>query len=724
MELAGAPVAAAQQAPAAGPDSAAATTLQEVVVTAQKRAERVQDVPASVAVLGGDALLSQSADKLEDYVARVPGLSMNARGLGQQQLSIRGISTGPQYAATVATYVDEAPVGASNGDGAGGLITPDIDSIDLARIEVLRGPQGTLYGASNVGGLLKYVTVAPDPSRFDAVVSGEGDTLAHGGAGYALKARVNVPLVPNEAALLVSGYDRLDPGFISDDGRGAREVDATRTRGARIAFLATPTENLSIKAAAIGQNRNADGFAAVDADPLTLASAYGDYQQRRVPGSEFYRTEVRLYYLTVNYDLKWAQFTETTSYNTVRTTSSQDYTLDFGGGIFGPPYDAPDLGFAAAYDIRQNKLTEEARLSGTAGSIEWVVGAFYTHENSDTVVTVPTINTLTGAPVVLPSLLDADTRAHYLGTAGFGQLTYHVTPKLALTLGGRYAHDDGQSVASSSGALVGPPSATPASASDNATTFTIAPSYKLTDGLTAYARVASGFRPGGANGGFAPAPTYGPDHVKNYEAGLKGDFLAHHLTFELDAFHVDWTGVQLQLRTDTGLGYTADAGEARSDGFEANVAYVPLNGLTLRASATYVDAQLERDIVSGSNVGTKGDPLPYSPPWKVALSGDYTRPINGNWEAFVGASFFYTGHVSAEFQTDPTVPRMQFPSYSTTDARLGVSCQEWTVSLIGKNLFDKRGFNGQTPLTLSAAGVTALSIIQPRALLVSATYNY
>ena len=699
-------------------------TLKEIVVTAEKREQRLQDVPASIAVLNGDTLLNQSANKLEDYVARIPGLAMDARGLGQQQLTIRGISTGPQYAATVSTYIDEAPVGASNGDGAGGLITPDIDSIDLARIEVLRGPQGTLYGASNIGGLVKYVTVAPDPDHFGAVVSAEGVTLDHGGSGYGLKGRVNIPLASDRAALLVSGYDRVDPGFISDDGLGTRKLDETRTRGARLAFLATPFDGLVIKAAVLGQDRNADGFSAVDADPQTLRPLYGDYQQRRGPGSEFYTTGVRLYYLTVNYDFGWSQFTETTSYNTVRTRSSQDSTQSF-GGIFPPPYDAADVGFAAVYDIRQNKLTEEARLSGTVASLDWVVGAFYTHENSDTIVTIPTYEIATGAPLALPSLLEADTKGHYIGTAEFAQLTYKFTPKFSLSVGGRFAQDKLHDTAFASGVLVGPASLTPSASDGNATTFTVAPTFKLTDHLMAYARIASGYRPGGANGGYAPAPTYGADHVTNYEIGFKGDALDRRLSFELDGFYINWTGVQLQLRTDQGLEFTSDAGKASSRGVEANVSYAPLEGLTLNASGTYIHTKLERDILSGANIyGLKGDPLPYSAPWKAALSSDYKRAVSENWSAFVGASFFYTGQVSAEFASDSSVPRVHFPSYKTVDARVGLARRDLTLSLIVKNAFDEVGFNGQTPLTLSATGATALSIIQPRAIVLSVTYNY
>jgi outer membrane receptor protein involved in Fe transport len=535
---------------------------------------------------------------------------------------------------------------------------------------------------------------------------------------------VNLPVIDNRAAILISAYDRVDPGFISDDGRNAKEVDETRTRGARVAFLATPIDGLSIKAAAIGQNRSADGFAAVDSDPLTLQPLYGDYQQRRGAGSEYFRNEYRLYYLTVAYDFGWAQFTETTSYNTYHTKSSQDYTQAY-GGLFPPPYDNPDLGIAAVYEIPQNKLTQEVRLSGNVHSLEWVIGGYFDHENSDTVVTLPTYEYATGAPVDLPGLLYADTIGHYFGKAIFGQLTYQFTRQFGVTVGGRYAKDEANSTATTSGALVGPESVVYASSEDTATTYTFAPTYKITDNLTAYARVATGFRPGGSNPGYAPEPTFGPDKVTNYEAGLKGDFLDHRVSFEADGFHVDWSGVQLQLRNDQGLGYTANAGKAGSNGFEGSLAYSPVNALTFRATATYTDAKLDRDILTGGNIyGLSGDPLPYSPPWKVAVSGDYTTPISGNWSAFAGASFFYTDRVAAEFATSANAPRLHFPSYETVDARLGVTRRDWTLSLIAKNLFDERGFNGQVPLTLNPTGATALSIIQPRSVLLSLSYSH
>lgn len=697
--------------------------LTEVVVTAQKRQERLVDVPASVMVLGGDALRAQKADRLEDYVARIPGLVLDSRVVGQQRLTIRGVSTGAQYASTVAVYIDDAPVGASNGDGAGGLITPEIDSIDLARIEVLRGPQGALYGASNIGGLVKYVTVAPDTTKFGVAASLDGVSLAHGGSGGAVKARINAPLITDKLALLVSGYSRKDPGFIDDAARGASDVDEADARGGRIALLATPIDGLSIKAAAIVQERSGDGFAQVDADPTTLKPLYGDYQQRRVEGLERFKNTVRLYYLSGGYDLGWAQLSATASYNTVSNKSSQDSTAGFGVAL-APMLGVSNLGLGSAYDIDQDKLTGEARLSGKVGSrIEWLGGVYYTLENSDTLVNLPTFNAVTGAPIVLPAILDGAIDARFRETAGFGQFTFHASDRFDIAIGARYAKNHQASTTSLSGLLAGGSSVTLADARDSSWTYSVAPKYELTSHLNIYARLATGYRPGGANGGFAPKPTYGPDKVTNYEIGLKGAYPATGLSFEIAAFRVDWRDVQLKLLNPQNLGYTENAGKASSQGVEGNIAYSPRQGLTLTASAAYVDAQLERDIPAGT-YGLKGDALPYSPRLKLSLSADYEKPIATDWTGFVGGGLYYTDKVTGEFTQSASALRVKLPSYATADARVGVNHDQWSLALVAKNMFDKRAYNGVTALTLSPTGATALSIIQPRTLSLSVRYNY
>lgn len=693
----------------------------EIVVTAQKTEQRLKDVPSSVAVLGGDALRAQSADRLEDYAARVPGLVLNARGAGQQQITIRGLSTGTQGGPTVAVYIDDAPVGASNQDGGGGQLTPDIDSIDLQRVEVLRGPQGTLYGASNIGGLLKYVTVAPNTNDIRGAVALDGSTVAHGELGYAARGLINLPSINNKVALLVSGYYRRDPGFVDDAGRGEKNLDATKRLGGRVALKLTPTDTLSITAAAIAQNSKAEGFTQVDADPATLVPLYGKYQQRRAEGSEYYNNHVRLFYVTLENDFGWAKLNATSSFNRVSNRSAADYTA-----AFGPVFDfgVPNLGYAAANNIKQNKFTQEVRLSGDIhDSVKWLAGVFYTRENSRTIVNVPTFDATTGVPVAIPSLLDSDIEGHYREIAGFGQLDFRFGQRFNVTVGGRYAHNKERNITTSSGALVGPETVTPLSSSDNVATFTVSPQFKLSDELTLYARVASGYRPGGANGAFAPNVTYGPDRVINYEAGLKGGFPASRLSFEVAAFYVNWTDIQLPLLTDLGLSYIGNVGKAISQGFEANASYTPVRGLTFSGSAAYTDAHLNRDIPSGS-YGVKGDRLPYSPRWKASSNVDYTADVGGGWSGFIGGGVFYTGSERAEFQGDAATPRIRLPDFITADARLGVARDKLSVSLIGKNIFDKRAYNGVRSLTLDPTGPAAFSLIQARTVLLALKVDY
>ncbi|MFM2099254.1 MAG: hypothetical protein RLZZ366_793 [Pseudomonadota bacterium] len=690
----------------------------EIIVTAQKSEQRLKDVPSSVAVLGGDALRTQSADRLEDYAARVPGLVLNARGSGQQAVTIRGLSTGTQGASTVAVYIDDAPVGASNQDGGGGLLTPDIDSIDLTRVEVLRGPQGTLYGASNIGGLLKYVTVAPNTNRTEGALALDGGTIAHGEEGFAARGRINLPISADKAALLVSGYYRRDPGFVDDAGRSKTNLDRNERLGGRIALRLTPSDQLSVTLAAIAQNSEADGFTQVDLNPATLAPIYGLLQQRRAFGSEYYQNKVRTYYGTLTYDMDWAKLTSTTSFNTVSNRSAADFTLAF----FDPA--SPNVGYAAANKINQNKFTQELRLSGDiGGSVKWLVGGFYTREKSRTLVSLPTFDAVTGVSIAGPSLLDSDIQGKYREIAGFAQADIRFSPAFNITVGGRYANNRQRNVTTSSGALVGPASTTTLTASDNVATFTVSPQFKLSNEITLYGRVASGYRPGGANGAFAPNITYGPDRVTNFEAGLKGSFPASRLTFEVAGFYINWTDIQLPLLTPLGLSYTDNVGRASSSGFEANLSYAPVSGLTFGGSSAYTVAELKRDIPSGS-FGVKGDALPYSPRWKSSATVDYKTGIGTGWEGFVGSSLFYTGSTRAEFQSDPAIPRIRLPAFVTVDGRIGVQREKLMISLIGKNIFDKQAYNGVRSITFDPTGPAAFSLIQARTILLSLKYDY
>jgi iron complex outermembrane receptor protein len=704
------------------PAGAADVPASEIVVTAQKREEHLKDVPASLVVLTGASLQAQSADTLEDYAARIPGLALNARSPGQQQLTIRGISTGPGFSTTVATYIDDAPVGASNSDGLGGQVTPEIDSIDLSRIEVLRGPQGTLYGASNIGGLIKYVTVAPDLNNIVAAGSLEGLSADHGDDGYAVRGRLSVPIISDKVAILASGYVRKDPGFIDDDLLKRHNLDDLHATGWRTAVLLKPVDRLTINLAAIGSNKRSDGFTQIDVDSITNQPLFGDYQQHHARDSDYERTQVRLYYGVVAYDLGWGQLSSTTSYNTVNYRASQEATQTF-APLFPDGFGHTDLGYAALYNIDQNKLTEEVRLSGRVGrSLDWLIGGYYTRERSSTAVNFATIDDLTGVPVDIgTTLLNSLTLGRYRELAGFAQATYHVTSRFDLTGGVRYADNRQHDTIISDGLLAGGASTVVQKSSGSATTFTVAPSYKLTRGVRVYARVASGYRPGGPNTIVAPRLTYGPDRVTNYEAGIKGSLLGGRLSFDLDGFYIDWTKIQLQIeQASTGLSYTDNVGKASSRGVEANVGYQIMSGFDVQLSGAYVDAKLDRDIPSGA-FGASGDPLPFSSKWKVAATADYKHSLGRTLNGFVGAGVFYSSGVEGLFQSTADIARPHLPGYATVDARTGISHGPLTLALIAKNIFDKRGYNGVTVLSDTE---NSLNIIQPRTIALELRFNY
>jgi iron complex outermembrane receptor protein len=211
-------------------DATATGSVEEVVVTAQKRTELLREVPAAVTAVTSSSLQNIGAARLDDYVAKIPGLTVSnvSSANGTNQVALRGLTTGVGGNPTVGIYIDDSPFGASGGFGA--FNVPDIDPQDLQRVEVLRGPQGTLYGAGSLGGLLKYVTAAPDPSHFFGRMEVDGSTVDGGSQGYALRAAANMPL-NEKVALRVSAYDRDDPGFIDNVKTGEQNVNDYRYYG-------------------------------------------------------------------------------------------------------------------------------------------------------------------------------------------------------------------------------------------------------------------------------------------------------------------------------------------------------------------------------------------------------------------------------------------------------------------------------------------------------------
>ena len=558
------------------------TNLDEVLVTAQKVSQSVIDVPLSISVLGADDLERTQSLNLQDYTKLVPGLQLTQASPGFGRLVIRGINTGGS-ASTVGVYVDETPFGSSSGIANGAILAGDFDTFDVARVEVLRGPQGTVYGASSLGGVLKYVTNEPQFDSFEGRVRGSFETVDDGEMSWSGAAAANMP-VSDSVAVRASGFYRNVGGFIDSIGTEgsdvADDINGSTVAGGRASMLIKPSETFSLQLTAFIQDIENDASSVVDSDPMTGETLYGGLTQSQyVPESA--DVSYRVYNATAIWDLGFGDLTSATSYG----SNTQDFRVDFTTLLrqFFGPIDAYNQ-----QTTRVKRFTEELRLSSHENEkVDWMVGAYYNDEEglidqNVHVVEPGTLTDIDGFPVVGIITLDSK----YKELAAFANLTIKFTPSFDLTLGGRFSQNDQDVVQNGEGLLVGPaPVTINGDSSEDVFTYSIAPKFKFNDRMALYARIANGFRPGGPNVIAAGSPpgtptSYGSDSTINYELGWKGENEARTFAFDLAAFHIDWEDIQLLARVGN-VNINTNAGSAESDGVEVSMAFWPAEQLKL-----------------------------------------------------------------------------------------------------------------------------------------------
>ena len=745
----------AQQSPTQNDQSVNDQNSQEIVVTAQKRAQVLLDVPASVTVVGGDTLDRQQAKSFQDYLSLVPGLSVNSSSEGVSRVTLRGANTGG-VASTVAIFMDDVPFGSSTGLANGAILSGDFDPFDINRIEVLRGPQGTLYGASSFGGVLRYITNAPKLNKFEVRGQAGIEDTAHGGLGYNAAAVFNAPL-GDKAAIRIDGFYRKDHGYVSSIGNNplfgpgtetlvAKDFNFRKSFGGRASLLFDPTSDLSIRLTAFAQNLNTGGNNSFDIDPDTLKSLYGGFVQSRYQ-PEPTHIKYRVYSGSADWDLGFANFSSITSYSTFKEKFEIDDTFALGGLIntlanlglittTGDPVLRP-LGLQGFQTTATNKFTQEVRLaSPNNDTLEWLVGAFYTHEKSGIDpqnLFATEFGTDTIAPDIIPiALVLLDSK--YDEYAAFANGTWHITPRADLTLGGRWAHNKQSAHEVITSGVIGNQLADDNS-SESVFTYSIAPRYELSKHASIYARVATGFRPGGPNvvptqipPPNPPTPTsYKADRLTNYEVGIKAEAPDARLwSIELAAYHISWKDIQL-FEVVNQIGININGGKARVNGLEFAGALRPVPGLTLSTNGAYTSAKLLDDTTTDAG-GLAGDPLPFVPKWSGAIHGDYEFPLSPTLDGFVGASLDYIGaRHGALNDRHPDGSLARVPGYTEVDLRAGVNFGGFTVEAFAHNLFDKRGltdvggFNATT--TGVPAGAASAAAIRPRTIGLTLTAN-
>jgi len=686
-----------------------ANNLETIVVTAEKREERLADVPMSVTALGGNQLDALQDRSFADYAALVPGLSLASSQPGQTRLTLRGENAGG-VGSTVAVYVDESPFGSSTALLNGSVNTGDFDTWDMQRIEVLRGPQGTLYGANSEGGILKFVTNAPQLGTLSGAAEVSGDHVANGGTGGDVRGMLNLPL-GDKMAFRVSASDEDVPGYISDPEHQESGVNGGHKESGRASLLAAPTDDLTIRLTATAQESKYGGVNTVDVNPYTLQPLYGGLTQERFL-SEPSNFKYENYNATVDWNAGPFRVLSSTSYGILNTYTGSDVTPLYGGlagALFGG---AP----AAVLDdnVGLRKLTQELRLTSPAAeTLEWQVGGYFTHEIGELNeyldgIALPggTLLGLIEQPIIQSS---------YKEIAGFGDVTYHFNSQFDLQVGGRYSHNDQTTTQITNfNPLLGATQVVNGASNGNVFTYSVAPLFHINSDNSVYARFSTGFRPGGPNAIPPGNPTvpaaYGSDKTTNVEVGVRSSQLGGAFSMDVAIYHIDWKNIQLFEVVDA-FGVNGNGGTARTQGLEWQFGYVPVQGLKFEWTGAYTEAKLTSPAPALN--ANSGDPLPYAPKWSTALDGEYDWVLFQDYQGFVGSTWSYVGSRSSDFASSAALVPVQIvlPSYNTTDVRLGVKKAHYTVTLYGKNLTDARGI---TDFESSGAPYTVVTVIQPR----------
>lgn len=666
-------------------DGAGATTLGIVTVTAQKRAQDARKVPSSISVVGSEQLRDRNVASLVDLAGSLPGVQIDTGGSpGQTSIAIRGISS-LGGGAVVGTYVDDSPLGSSANFARSSTYQLDLLPYDLERIEVLRGPQGTLYGAGAMGGLVKYVMRQPDLDMLTGEIGGGVSSISgSSGTGWDGRATVNLPLVQDKLGIIASLSQNQTPGYIDNVVTGQNDINEVTQKSGRFALLWKPSDDVNVKLSALHQSVDARDIGLILLDPTTQQPVYGE-QKTGVALSQPFRKQVDFYSATLNLDLHWADFTSATSYSTTAMETTQDDSVTFGSlyPLFGYPagLSAFDL------DLDLKKVTQEFRLASKPDDrIEWLVGAFYTRETSAN-LQVERALANDGTPIAgLDPLFAGSIPSTYKEGALFGELTYKFNDRFGITGGLRFARNEQdfmQRIIGGGGLLV-PLGDSPGHSAENVLTWMLSPTYHLNDDNLLYVRVATGYRPGGPNFALPGVPpTVKSDTLTNYEAGWKSLLFDKRVSIDFDVYAINWRGIQVSTATPNGSAtYFANGGTATSRGAELSTAFMPVHSLRLGLNAAYTDAHLTEEAPSLS--GENGADLPHIPHFNWAVSSDYYFHLGDAWNAHVGGGYRWTGDRPSRVSSHPYSYTERH--YGVLDLNADVARDAWKLQVYVKNL--------------------------------------
>jgi outer membrane receptor protein involved in Fe transport len=706
--------------------SSGATTsggIGDIIVTATKRNESIRQVAAPISAISGDQLAKANANSLGDYINRLPGVVFNDYQPGVSEVVIRGIAATTyheQGQTTVGYYLNEVNI-VEPGFPIG---IPDVDTFDIDRVEVLRGPQGTLFGASTLGGLVNYVAKTADTSKFDLAAEGLiGSTKnAAGTLNYAGKVMVNIPIIQDKLAVRVMALQRFDAGYIDNIGITPAEkaTNDFRTRGIRGSVVFTPFEGTKITYLGAYQDSKLD-----DQTYITTAGTY----IRSTPRKEPQTTSFLLNSLRLDQDI--SDIATLTVLGSV--DEKRNYTL------FTDPYGyvtGATSGPDAAYDFAHahaNIKTIEARLASKddGGPFRWLIGTSYlratkfSYDQMFAPGAEDFINANPGDFAFPANVLAPNDRIYgYLSNTlntdfgVFGEATWKPLKGLELTAGGRYYHTRAAGdVLNQAGFVSGSPVDLTGHVNQKESGFTPKASITVRPNshFLAYLTYSRGYRVGGINPNAGLLPTipsaYKSDKVDNYEAGVKTTLFNGRLAVDASVFDIVWKGIQARLfgPAPQFYSYVTNSGSANVVGFEFSGSLKVTRQLSVSSNVTIEDAELTKFLPDTFALGggyASGSKLPGSSKWSLANTVSYDLPdLPG--KPYVEVAHRYLSKAPVAFGNTNTRG-----GFNVFDARVGVTLHDH-VRLLGfvNNMFNKYGILN-APFTAQTA--PAYSIIRPR----------
>jgi outer membrane receptor protein involved in Fe transport len=760
--------------------------LEEIVVTAEKRASTVQDTPISMTAVSGADLAARGIVEFSALASETPGISMRDNGPGQTEFEMRGMTSSGGNSPTVGFYLDDVPM-TSPAAAQNGKVVIDPSLYDLNRVEVLRGPQGTLYGAGSMGGTVKLVTNQPDTQAFHASGAATTSETQGGGFNYALNGMLNLPLIENQMALRIVGtdshtsgwIDRIvlsdfpmpdSTGFIRGNVQGAQvqhdysQSNAEHLSGARATLLWQVTDEFTLTPSIFYQRVTQDGPSAYDSVPGTLAH----YQPFDI--AEPYSDEFTLEALTADYRAPSFELTSVTAHWTRVSTQTQDTSESFenpftcisvapscGALPFYGPNGVASGPVAGTETDPSSQFSEELRVASTAdGPLKGVAGVFYSDFKSQWQLNTQSQNNLSyvdfsnfTTPAATTTVWGLNEPAHIRQWAVFGEGTWSVTPAFKATAGVRlfsYTSDLSMYFAGWGSPLGGAtPSTTDISQSETGVDPKLNLSYEFSKDLMVYATAAKGFRPGGgnqplpnfpapnapANFGYTKWPTsYKSDSLWSYEIGEKARFLDRRVTFNASVYYENWTQIQLE---ELPFGYPLfdNAGDANIYGGEIELKALLGGGFTLSASGAYTHATLEPGphytiVMEGQPVGASvSTVVPDVPEYTANVGLDYNRELNSLLSLVAHIDYTYTGQ-RYDLVAINQGQMWSLPGYGLTNLRVGVkSGPDWNVSLFCNNLAnDHPALENMTALNLANPDYNRVITGQPRTVGLDLSYRF